>query len=44
MCPSEDCDKLAFVINNIKEEELSEIGARAKELYIKKYNKDVFIN
>ena len=44
VCPSEDSDKLAFVINNIKEEELDEIGVRAKELYIKKYNKYAFID
>lgn len=44
VCPSEDSEQLAFVINNIKEEELIEIGNRCKEVYEFLFNKDKFIN
>ena len=43
-CASGDYESLANVIKNLKEKEITLIGHTAKEVYYKKYSKQLFIN
>lgn len=43
-CPSGDSESLANLILTLNVDELKKIGLKAKEIYLKKYKKDNFIN
>lgn len=44
VCASGDYEKLANTISNLDEKELVNIGKKSKQVYITKYNKNLFIN
>ena len=43
-CASGDFEALANIIKHLDSNVISDIGKRAKEIYLKKYKKDIFIN